>query len=371
MPAKQKDLEESGNLITRLIRRFITRRRLKIVGVILLIVFVFRSISARRNRPEVSTTKVTKETLVQTVSTSGEVGSTESADLAFAGGGKIAVINVSEGDVVTKGQLLARLDTVKLSADFQKAKHDLADAAASLDKVYDDLQGKEDSETFAEKETRVAAEAAKNKAVEDHIKAEKNLANASIYAPFAGVVTNLESGYTVGTNVLATVKIFSLVNPQTVFFEVEVNETEVINIDKDQEVLIYLDAYPDEEIKSSVQTINFASTTTSTGGTAYNVRVSLPDNQGEKFRLGMNGDANFVVKETYDVLVIDQSAVVEESGESFVWLLLSGKIEKRVVETGSSSIDYVEIVSGLSEGDEVILRPASKLEEGQSVQLAT
>jgi len=61
--------------------------------------------------------------------------------------------------------------------DLQIAEADLRAKAASLDKVYDDLQGKEGSETFEEIETRTVAETNKDKAVFSQIKAQKNLAD--------------------------------------------------------------------------------------------------------------------------------------------------------------------------------------------------
>jgi len=354
-----------------LIKRFATKRRLVILGIIILAIIAVRVVSARRSRAEVDTVSVRKGKLVESVSASGEVKATEAADLAFQTAGTISFIGVKEGEIVKRGQLLAKLDTTKINADFQRARADLRDTEATVDRVHDDLKDKGSSETLTERETRTAAETAKDKAYEAVLKAEKDLRGASIFAPFAGTVTNLEEGYTVGTNVLSTVKILSVVNPETVYFSVEVNETEVINLRQEQEVLIDLDAYPDEEIIGTVETINFGSIITSTGGTAYRVRVTLPENNSLKFRTGMNGDAKLVVSETDDVLLVNLSAVVEEDGKTFVWIVgKNKKISKVEIEVGASSVDDVEVTSGVSEGDKLILRPPSKLEEGQGVKLA-
>lgn len=348
--------------------RFYTRRRLVVLLAIVLIFFGWRFWRGRQPKFELELAIVVKEDLIESVSASGEVDALELSNLTFQSGGKLAWVGVGIGEEVTKGQALARLDTLLLSRDLQRARADYRSAQATAERALDDVKGNDDDETFQEKEDRTIAEVARDKAFDAVAKAERSLANSTLTAPFDGIVANIQGGRNAGDSVIATTTIYTVVNPKSVMFTADVSEIDIAQINIGQVVLIFLDAYPDETIEGRVKSTSYVSTVSSTGGTAYEVFVDLPEFDLTRFRVGLGGDAEFVTDTKKGVLTVVSTAVVEND-ESYVWIIEKGKAKKKIVEIGSSSIDNTEVTSGLSEGDEVLERPPSKLEEGDRIKI--
>lgn len=348
---------------------FKTKRR-KIITLVLLLLFVLQRINtARQPDFDVNTVQVKKETFVESVTAAGEIKAEKSVDLTFVAAEKIDQIYVDDGAWVKQGEAIAKLNTTNLYHSFKIADENLRAGAAALDVVYDDLKDKEDSETFAEISTRTTAEAAKNNAVFAQIQTQRNLANATIRAPFDGIV-NFKDGIAIGKYASVAAPSFSITDPGTVYFEAEISELDVSKLKVGMKALIELDAYNEDVYEELVEMVGFDSTLTSSGGTAYRTKVSLSDNTNNRFRLGMNGDVELVINEEDGVLSIPISALVEEEDGNFVWRVIDGaKVVKTKVEIGVTSINDIEILDGVNENDLVILRPPSKLKEGDKVKV--
>lgn len=340
----------------------------KVIVILMLLATIVWGLGARKKEiPQQQIVSVERGKLIESISASGEVKAQETAEMSFQTSGKIAWIGPKEGDIVFKGQVLSSLDTTKQNADLQRARSDLRSAEATLERVLDEVKDHDADETFEQKETRTSAEVAKDKAFEAVIKAEKNLSEASLVSPLSGIVTNIPDGVVPGVNVSPATNVFTIVNPYSIYFEVEVNELDVPKISIGQVVQIEIDAYPGEEIEGKVFNIDFTNSTTSTGGTAYKVKVNLPKNDGPKFRLGMGGDADFIIDIKEATLLIPIAAVVEDTDSNFVWLVgEDDRIKRREVEIGTSSIDEIEILLGLVEGDRIISQPSADLNEGDT-----
>ncbi len=308
-----------------------------------------------------------KSSVTESVIAAGEVSAEKFAELTFLATENISEIFVEDGAQVKKGELIARLDTTSLYQSYLSAEAELKDKQATLDRVYDDLKGKETSESFTEKETRVSAETSKDKAYRAFVIAQKNLANASLNAPFDGIV-NYNLGTSLGELSLTTKPTFTIVDPTTIYFEAEVGELEVSKIRPGTKVEITLDAFSDRTFEEEVLSVGFVSVTTSTGGTAYRVKTGL-EKDGEVLRPGMNGDAEFVLSEKEDVLLVPLTAIVEEEDETYLWVIRNGLAKKVQVETGISSINEIEIVSGLEGAEKVIIRPPQDIAENDRVKV--
>ena len=90
-----------------------------------------------------------------------------------------------------------------------------------------------------------------------------------------------------------------------------------------------------------------------------------------KLKLGMNGDAEFVLDRKEDVITVPVTAIVEEDDKEFIWIAENGTARRVEVKTGLTSINDIEITEGLEQGQEVILRPPSNIEEGKRVIIDT
>ena len=135
-------------------------------------------------------------------------------------------------------------------------------------------------------------------------------------------------------------------------------------MNKDQTVLISVDAIPETEsepIEGRISLIPLEGVTTS-GITDYYVTIEFDGR--EDVRISMNANADIVVSDVKDVLYIPIDAVSKENGVSFVQVLEKDEKGndvslKREIKTGATDTTYIEVVSGLAEGEKVILPEAS------------
>ncbi len=332
-----------------------------------LLIVVWRVIASSNKSLKVETAKVSKGNLILSVSTSGDVNADQFSQLTFPSGGKLAKVSVKAGDKVKKGQLIASLDIVPLVVAYQQALNNYKSYQAAAESAVDSVKNHATDETFAQKATRTAAEVARDNAYDSVKAAQNNLNNSILYAPFEGII-DTAFPTSPGINVMPGAANYTLVNPDTVYFDAEVTETDLPNIALGQAVKIKLDAYPDQGFESKVESIGMVAFTSSTGGNAYHVRVSFPGNEGQKIKVGMGGDAEIIYDTIPDALKVPAFAVVSEP-TNYVWVVKGGRAKKVNVEVGRSSIDETEIKSGLVEGQTIISQPPANLKDGQKVSI--
>ena len=336
--------DEKVGIFARILRR---KKLLIALAVGVVIFFVVRGFITRRN--QVETTQVKKGDVTEELVLSGQITADEYTQLAFGTSGKISWVGVKEGDEVKKGYALAKLDTTNLNADYQRALQDLNSAEASLGVVYDTVKGHDKDETLSQKEDRTVAEATKNKAYEAVIKTRQDLQNATLTAPFSGIVTYVANPFS-GVNTLASQTQMELINPETIYFDVSADQSEVTELSLGQKVKIVLDSYPDEEFEGEVSFISYTPKSDEVG-TVYKIKVKFEgvELDAGKFRIGMGGDAGFILSKKDDVLYIPPKFLNSDPNGKYVNKAKSNN--KVYVETGIESEDRVEIISGVDEGD--------------------
>lgn len=296
---------------------------------------------------KITTSQVLQGDIKSQVLASGSVLSKNSTTLHFAVSGKVVWVAVKEGDYVKKGQTIASLDREKYEIALRQAQQDVVAADAVLEKVYDDIaHSSADTESFDEKIKRTAAEATKNKAWDAMLGAQRNLKDATLTAPFAGTVNSININ--AGEEIFATTEVVKIADNGSLEFAAEVDETDIPKVKKGQDAQISLDAFEDENFDSEVLFINTQSIQTSTGATAYEVKLELPKDRG--FFLGMSGEGEITVDTKQNVLAIPIEAVVDDK---FVYVRKNGEFVKKEVTLGISSESDVEITLGLSDGEEV------------------
>lgn len=317
---------------------------------------------------KVQTVKVAQGNLVQSISTSGTIKADQYSQLTFPAGGKIAAVWVKSGEKVQKGKWIAQLDTIPLNAAYQQAVNNYRNYQAAADQALDSVKGHDSDETFAQKATRTTAEVNRDNAYNAMIAAQDNLANATIYAPFDGIMDTV-SPSSPGMQVVAASANYTIVNPDSVYFDSEVDETDLPNVSVGLKVNIKLDAYPNENFEGAVSNVGMVAFTSSTGGNAYHVRITLPKNINMKFRVGMQGDSEIVFNTIPNVLKAPSTALVVNGEKDSLWIYKSGKVHKTEVVIGKSSQDETEIMSGISVDDVVVDQPSQNLKEGQRVTI--
>jgi len=82
----------------------------------------------------------------------------------------------------------------------------------------------------------------------------------------------------------------------------------------------------------------------------------------------MNGEAEFVVSEKADVLMVPLTSLIEEDEKEYVWIVENGRAKRVEIKTGASSLNNIEVTEGLEEDNVVILRPPSDITEGAKIK---
>lgn len=180
----------------------------------------------------------------------------------------------------------------------------------------------------------------------------QKLKDASIIAPFDGVVAKIDGkiGEVISVNDKV---IISLISPGNFQIRADISEADIRKVDLEDSVEIILDAFPEESLIGQIVEIEPAETIIE-GVVYYRIKI-LFEEAGQRIRSGMTADVTIETDKKENVLHILQRAIVFKDDSRFVRVLKDKEIEEIKVETGlRGNVGEIEIVSGLSEGDEVI-----------------
>ncbi len=299
---------------------------------------------AKVQSEKIKIVSVEKKNIVESIVVSGKIAAEKQATLTFPAAGKLSYVNVKPGDSVKAGQWMASLDTGDLQAAVTKAWYTYLSYDAAAKVAEDSVKGHESDETFAQKNTRVSAQTARDSAYENWLSANRAVQLAVLKSPFVGMVTEVTvsaSGDTVGITDGITV-----VDPETLYFDTEVDETDFGKIKVGQKAIVKLDAYEDMEFEGTVTRMGFATRLSDSGATVIPIRISIV---ADGLRVGLNGDAELIIQEKENVLTLPIEAVNDGQVEK-----TDGK--QMDVKTGIESEEDVEIISGINEGDQVVIK---------------
>jgi len=177
----------------------------------------------------------------------------------------------------------------------------------------------------------------------------------TIYAPFAGKVTNIERE--VGENASVGERVISILGEEKLEVVLQVSELDVSRIPAGSQIKITLDAFPGEEFMGTLNTINSRDTTID-GVPVYEAFVELSSDL--RIKTGMSASATIVLATKSQVLTVPSYLIEKADGKDVVEVMNSaGKAEQKEVTVGMTSTDsMVEIISGLNLGDRVIVKSA-------------
>ena len=182
-----------------------------------------------------------------------------------------------------------------------------------------------------------------------------------IQAEFDGVITacNIQSGTkTVAGSVMLTLS--SLDEVKVTF---SVTKSNLKEVELGQKAIVEV---LDKEYEATVTRINSIATTGTNGSTSIQVEITLdqPDND---IYLGLDAKVKLTTASKTDVIMLPVESVSADKEGEFVYLVVDGIVEKRYITLGISSDEYVEVVEGLAETDQVMTMISSDIEEGMPV----
>ncbi len=293
--------------------------------------------------------EVQRGDLKETIILSGEVKAKENTSLHFQTSGRLAGLNVQEGDVVKKGQLVAYLDQRDLRKRLTKELNDYKTTRWDFDQDIDDAKDK--AITTAMQRTIDKSQFALDNSVLDVEIQAISIEFANLFSPIQGLVVS-RGNFQPGMNITAADTIVEIVNPDSLYFQVTADQTEVTIINEGMQGELTLDAYIEESITGTISHISF-SPDSNESGTVYSVELEFNNssNQNLRYRLGMTGDVEFVLKEKKNALYLPSEYVKSDDQGSYVNIMRNNKIEKSYVTTGLETDISTEIVKGLNEGE--------------------
>ena len=318
--------------------------------------------------------------------------------LYFKTSGLIKDIYLSAGDIVEKGDIIARLDAEKYELDLESARANYQMAQAKLTKSKEQYESKlltekerldnaiiqyqpmeKVPEAFTAQEILIkklavdnalsSYEAAKKTTSDIKIeeasvaqvraalkKAESALNDTIVRAPVDGRILSI--AYKVGDNISGTNQFATITASSEVYVIAEVLEFDIADVYLGQEALMEFDAISNNSYKGKVTGIN-AFPDTSSSIVTYKVEVLLEDGD-ERIKSGMSGIISFIIEQEEDVLIIPNQAVKRIGTEQVVEKIdSSGQIVTQIIKTGFTDGSYAEVREGLSEGDKIIIRTKS------------
>ena len=306
----------------------------------------------KKNQPVLVFENPQIKNITKTLEVSGIIDAKEKASMRFAAGGKVVYLGAQEGDTVKKWQTIATIDGRSAAKTQEKYLNLYSKERLDWDQTQSDIG---DGTTVDETQQRTIDKEQfdLNNTVLDVELAAISISNNTMSAPFNGVLIKSPTSVT-GVQLLATDS-FDLVNPETLVFKALVDESDISFVSKDQMATIELDAHPDEKIESMVSYISYQSVPSSSG-TSFIVEFPISSSDISKYRLGMNGDVNIKLETRENVLTIPLIAIKERNGETTVQIKdENGEIVERVVDLGLETDEDVEVLSGLSKSDEIVI----------------
>jgi len=270
--------------------------------------------------------------------------------------GEVVQVLAEEGDLVTEGQVLARLDGERLRLEMLSAKADLERVSGELNR-YQDL----------------AARGLVSKSMYDGLKfdvdalragyelAKLNYEYSEIRAPISGVVSarNIKLGQNLEANSVA----FRITDTRELVAYLQIPQSELAKFAAGHPASLQVDSMPGRDFDARIARISPTidarnGTFRATAVIANDARVLVP---------GMFARFTINYEKHEDALLIPRMAVVEEDDEASVYVVSDGAVSRRIVETGIASENEVEILDGLADDEEIVVVGHSGLRDGSKV----
>lgn len=304
----------------------------------------------QNNKPVYETETPQRQDLVRALEVSGIIDAKEKVQLRFLVGGKVVYLGAEEGDWVEQWQTIASIDQATLQKQLEQDLNNYLRERWQADQyIYDSRDDYWQRSVVRQREYN---QLDMEQEVLDVEIRDIAIRDANIYAPFAGILTHAPTTST-GVQLLST-DYFELVNPETLIFLAEVDEADIAEVQLGQQAEINLDAYPDRTINSTVTFIDYTSSQTSTS-TVFLVEVPIPAFSLEEYRIGMNGDISIILETEPNALTVPLLATRERDDKTYVDVKNGQELEEREIQVGLETDEYVQVLGGLSESDQVVI----------------
>ena len=348
------------------------------VAVIAIVIWLMSG-GKKEEKVEFETAKVEHQDIRTSITATGTIEPVTQVTVGTQVSGIVAKLYVDYNSVVKRGQVIAELDKTNLTSELNKAKSDLSSAQSTLNyelanftryqTLFDKgLVSANDYESARLSYEKARQTVAANK--ESVQKAQTNLGYATITSPIDGIVLSksVEEGQTVAAS-FNTPELFTIAQDLTDMRVIaDIDEADIGGVKEGQRVVFTVDAFPEDRFEGAVTQVRQQATTESNVVT-YEVVISAP-NKDLKLKPGLTANVTIMTMEKNNVLAVptkalrftpneallrDNQEIEDVEAPNKVWTLEDDTFKAHKVETGTTNGMLTEIVSGISEGTEVLV----------------
>ncbi|MGB5316696.1 MAG: efflux RND transporter periplasmic adaptor subunit [Robiginitalea sp.] len=327
---------------------------------------VIHSKEQQRNIPLVSTLELKISEFEHYLDLQGNVQTKQNILLYPEMAGTLIKVYVTDGQAVRKGQVLAKIDDGGMASGLEQLR-----TQAALAKTTYERQNRLWEQNIGSEIQYLQTKTNYEATLQAVQQAEAQLSKSTIRAPFSGIVDDVmvDEGSTV--NPAGGMPIIRLVNLTDMYVEVDVPESYLREVTPGKRVELFIPVLGDSMITEVRQTGNFINPANRT----FKVEVSVPNTNGQikpnlTVRVRINDYTN------PEALLVPPGIISENSeGQQYVYVATEigadqiGKAEKRVITTGLSQKDQIEVLSGVQSGEQLILEGARRVREGQKIEI--
>ncbi len=319
--------------------------------------------------------KISTTELKQTMALSGALRAVDQASVKARVAAEVREVLVREGESVTAGQVLVRMDTSEFQARVDQAKGNLHAMRAQLDiasKNRDNNRALLDKgfisrAAFDNSASQFAAAQANVESAQGALDIVQKLLNDSVVrAPISGLIAvrNVQPGEKVSTDY----KLLDIVNLKKMEVEALVPTSDITHIKIGQIVQLHIEGIADQ-FTGHVTRINPA---TQAGSRSIAIYIQVANPQ-DILKVGMFVDAQLVLRTKANVIAIPQTALHKESSGAYVYAIENNIIVRKIVTLGqdgrNGEVALIEITSGLKADDQIVKTDMGNLRPGTAVRI--
>ncbi len=349
------------------------RKTKYIIGFVLLLVAVIVLLFSNKSKMQaksqvqytekyyVTVTKVERKNPAEEISLVGTVTANNDVNIISETSGRITNVYASVGDYKPAGSILVQVDDElrkaaynSASANFEKAKKD-----------YERIESLHQTKSASDAQFDVAKLAFIN-AESNYILAKRQLSDTKITTPISGYVTYrpVDVGAYVASGPNATL-IANIVDISKLKVKVNVSEKDAFHLKSGNEVMIVTDVYPGIIYKGKITNISSKGDDAHT----YPVEISVPNRSDKPLKAGMFARVNFDALSKFAVISIPRESIIGSTRSPQVFVFENGIAKLRNISVDGQFGTFVEVLSGLNEGDLVVTSGQNLIQDNFKVEI--
>lgn len=318
----------------------------------------------------VETGKVVKGNISSISTVNGKIAADMEVSIIPKMGGKVSEANFQVGDRVHKGDVLVRFESTELQAQLEQARAGLAMSKANYENAKANLermkslfdQGAVSQQQLEAAQTAVATGSTDSAAAAVQLM-EAQLANTVIKSPVGGIVASrtVEVGEMAGQ-----MPVMTIVDIEKVKVETDVTESAVNKLKVGQKVDVLVSAVGEKPFVGTIDTISPAADSLSN---TFPLAIRI-ENSEHKLKPGMFAEIKLALETKNGVLVLPKQAVIDSGDKKYAYVVENNKAMQKDITTGVEDDLRFEVLSGLKEGELIVLTGQNKLQNETLVTTA-